>query len=241
MSDENVFAPGADFSRKRPEWSEEPPPVDLMPIFERAWKLLLDNLATVGIGVAVLIGISLAQIGIGTSVTFWAISTGDEQMINMAQLIQNLVSIPFGILSLFVQLGMYRMLLDIDRGSEGNLEALWSQGGLLIGAIVIGILIALGVGLGMLLLIVPGIIVALGLSLSMMVYVDRGEDPIAALSESWSLTDGHKLFLFLQGLVMFVMYIVTACVSCGLAVPIWQGFFLCVQVVTYNAILNTRQ
>lgn len=72
------------------------------------------------------------------------------------------------------------------------------------------ILIALAVGVGLLLLIVPGIIVALGLSMGGYLVIDKGYGPIKALKESWAMTRGSRVKLFLFALAVLALGIIGA-------------------------------
>jgi uncharacterized membrane protein len=71
------------------------------------------------------------------------------------------------------------------------------------------------VGLGLLLLIVPGIIVGIGFSMALPLIVDRNLGPIDALTESWKLTEGNRVNIFIFGLIAFGLAIAGMC-ACGL-------------------------
>ena len=62
--------------------------------------------------------------------------------------------------------------------------------------------------IGYVLLLVPGLILSLGFTMSGLILVDRGLDPIQALTESWYMMRGQKMFLmlnyFLAGIVLVV-------------------------------------
>jgi uncharacterized membrane protein len=58
------------------------------------------------------------------------------------------------------------------------------------------------VAIGLILLVIPGIIASVGLAFVPFAVVDRGAGPIAALKESWRITNGHKWNLFLLSLAL---------------------------------------
>jgi uncharacterized membrane protein len=64
------------------------------------------------------------------------------------------------------------------------------------------LLVGIIVFFGFLLLVVPGIIAAVGLGFAPYLVIDRGRGPIEALKESWRITKGHKVQLFLFGLAL---------------------------------------
>ncbi len=66
------------------------------------------------------------------------------------------------------------------------------------------ILIALGIGLGFVLLVVPGLIVWARWSLAAPLLVGRGEGAIEAMGRSWELTRGHALNIFLAALPLIL-------------------------------------
>jgi uncharacterized membrane protein len=66
---------------------------------------------------------------------------------------------------------------------------------------------AIAVIIGSILCLVPGIIVGLGISQYSYLVVDQGLGGIDALKKSWEITNGHKLNLFLFGLLAFLVVI----------------------------------
>lgn len=102
-----------------------------------------------------------------------------------------------------------------------------------------GLLILLVIGtLVTFVVLVIVMIIGLGLSMMYQALVDERAAWLGALTFSWELTDGWKGFLFLQGLLLGVLYIVVACFTCGIGVPVALGVAMTVQAVTYNAILS---
>ena len=61
--------------------------------------------------------------------------------------------------------------------------------------------------LGSILCLVPGIIVGLGISQYSYLVVDQGLGGVDALKKSWEMTNGHKMNLFLFGLLAFLVVI----------------------------------
>jgi uncharacterized membrane protein len=72
-------------------------------------------------------------------------------------------------------------------------------------AILANILTAIIVGFGMILLIIPGIFFACKLAFVPYLIVDRKMEAIEAVKQSWRMTDGHALTVFLIGfLAIFI-------------------------------------
>jgi uncharacterized membrane protein len=71
--------------------------------------------------------------------------------------------------------------------------------------------------LGMLLCFVPGIIVALGVVLYGALIVDQDMAGIDAVKKSWEMTKGHKVNIFLFGLIGIGVMIAGA-LACGIGV-----------------------
>lgn len=76
--------------------------------------------------------------------------------------------------------------------------------------LAVSILIAIVVLVGLVLLIIPGIFAALALSMAGYLVIDRNMGPIEAMKESYRITKGNWLKLFLFGLCMLVLGILGA-------------------------------
>lgn len=243
MDNDNVFAAGSDFSKGGsggPRGPNGSTPVELGPLMERAWRLVLDNLAVVGLAMLLFMGIGLAGAGIQIAFDMWGATSDDESVKLIAQLGRLGSQIVFGVIQLFLQLGLLKMVISIDRGAEAELDLLWSQGDKFLSAFGASIVVGIATLVGFVLLIVPGVIVALGLSMTLLIIVDRNAGAIDAIGESWNLTDGYKGFLFVQGLVMFVLAIGVYCVTCFLGAPVVVALYTALQAVTYNALLHAK-
>ena len=67
--------------------------------------------------------------------------------------------------------------------------------------VLAGLLKGTIIGIGVVLLLVPGIIFACRLAFVRYLVMDRKMEPVAAVKESWKLTQGHAWDIFLMGLL----------------------------------------
>jgi uncharacterized membrane protein len=110
------------------------------------------------------------------------------------------------LIQLLLSIGAMRWFVEreADSGLAGSLftrRLLWTVGNLIVGSI----LYSLAVLVGLVLLIVPGIYLAVALFFYNYEIVVEGENALEALSNSWSLTSGYRLDLFLLGLLFAVL------------------------------------
>jgi len=68
-------------------------------------------------------------------------------------------------------------------------------------AVLAGLLVAVIVGIRFVLLIIPGVIFGCKLAFTPYLVVDRKMEVIEAVKESWRMTEGHALTIFLIGLL----------------------------------------
>ena len=236
--DDNPFAAGgATFGRSAggdDGGSMEPVPMEVGPILTRCWELLASN---PGIVIAAVIIPAIPAVVIGFMDAGLQIAgENDYEMAttySMASLGLNIVNMLIGV---FFQLGVVRIFLNLARGSDTDVGMLMSGGPLYLSGLVATFLMGIGVTIGFILLIIPGVILALGLQFTMYALVDRGLGPIEALSESWRVTDGHKMTIFLINLVIGLLAIFFTCATLGF------GYFLIVpllaltQAVMYHSL-----
>ena len=86
-------------------------------------------------------------------------------------------------------------------------------------AVLASLLVGVIVGIGVLMLIVPGIIFGCRLAFTPYLVVDRGMRVIDAVEESWRMTRGHALKVFLVGLLGIPIAIV-GLMFCGVGIII---------------------
>ncbi len=83
--------------------------------------------------------------------------------------------------------------------------------------ILLYILIYIVVTIGFILLIIPGVMLTYGLSMSFYVLRDNdGSGVIASMKESWRLTKGHKMNIFVLQL-SFIPWLLLTIITCGIA------------------------
>jgi uncharacterized membrane protein len=113
-------------------------------------------------------------------------------------LVQNLISM---VISALMMGGFVDFSLKVARGSKPSFGIVFGGPRYFLPMLVGTLVMALAVGFGMLLCLVPGIILALGCYFWSYFVVDRGVGGVDALKRSWNVTKGHKGALF----VFFVL------------------------------------
>jgi uncharacterized membrane protein len=120
----------------------------------------------------------------------------------LVRLVSQIVSL---LISAFLTGGMMQLFFKAARGQPYSLGDLFG-GGRFFGNMLLTIfLMQLGTLFGLMFCIVPGLILGLGWSLAVPLVVDRDLSAIDALKESWRITTGQKMNLFVFGLLAFVI------------------------------------
>ena len=90
--------------------------------------------------------------------------------------------------------------------------------------LIASLLMALVIGLGFLLLVIPGIILGVGLAVAIpAVVLEAGQSASGALSRSWELTRGSRWRIFGLGLTLFVLLYVPVVAISGLVAWLVPG------------------
>jgi uncharacterized membrane protein len=111
--------------------------------------------------------------------------------------------------------GVTSFALKVARGQSATFGEVFS-GGKYFGRMLVGTVgMYIAVAIGLVLCIVPGYIVLLGLSMFTFLIVDQGLPGIDALKKSWEMTKGHKVNIFVFGLLGFLVLIAGA-LACGI-------------------------
>ena len=107
-----------------------------------------------------------------------------------------------------LQLGIAIYFLNILNDRPASIENLIEGFKPLLKVILIYIVISIATAIGIVLLIIPGIIIALGLSMTYYILVENPELLIEeSLKESWRLTNGYKMELFVLHLRFIPWYL----------------------------------
>lgn len=107
-----------------------------------------------------------------------------------------------------LQLGIAIYFLNILNDRPASIENLIEGFKPLLKVILIYIIISIATAIGIVLLIIPGIIIALGLSMTYYILVENPEFSIEkSLKESWRLTNGYKMELFVLNLRFIPWYL----------------------------------
>lgn len=121
------------------------------------------------------------------------------------------------VVSSFFTAGLTSFGLKVARGAPYAFGDLFGGGSYFLSVLVANLISSIAVGVGFILLIVPGVILALGLNMTLPLIVDRNLGPIDALSESWKLTEGSRLNLFIYWLIAGGLAIAGVC-ACGVGI-----------------------
>jgi len=95
-------------------------------------------------------------------------------------------------------------------------KLVWS----LVNIVVGGIIFAMAVGIGFVLLFVPGIFLLVTLYFWVFPVVLEDDSFVGGFAESWTLTSGNRLPLFFLGVIVFVLSIVINAVGSAFSAPL---------------------
>jgi hypothetical protein len=197
-----------------------------------AWKVVTTRFTTVALPIA--IGSVVQSIvggivgGIGTAALTVLQSQGaiDADAIAVLNLAFQGVSTTFGlVIGAFMMGGFVTTALKACRGQPTSFGDVFS-GGRYFGRMLVGMIVSfILIAVGMVLCIVPGIIVALGIGLYNMLIVDQDMAGVDAVKKSWEMTKGHKLNIFLFGLIGIGVFL-AGVLACGVgavlvSLPMW--------------------
>ncbi|HTQ07795.1 MAG TPA: hypothetical protein VMI54_28265 [Polyangiaceae bacterium] len=115
----------------------------------------------------------------------------------------------------FIFAGMLSLALKAARGQPTSFGDVFAGGPLFVQFFVGSLLFGIAYTLGAVLCIVPGIFVAIAFSLFPFLIIDQGLSGVDALKQSWEMTKGHRLNIFLFWIVAMFVYLLGS-LACGL-------------------------
>lgn len=133
------------------------------------------------------------------------------------------------VVSLLVQIGSIKIVLELHEGKPLNLSHLYSQSGLLLRYLGASILYGAMVVIGLIFLIVPGIYLAIRYQFYSFLIVDKNIGIFDSFEKSSKMTEGVKWQLFLLGLVLVVINIIGA-------IPFFLGLIVTIPVSVMSTV-----
>jgi uncharacterized membrane protein len=160
--------------------------------------------------------------------------SGISQAVKFFSIISLFVSIPLGY-------GQSFCCLRAARDGEVKFEEMFNGFKCYWNSLGAGLLSALIIAGGFILLIVPGIIFACKLAFVPYLVVDRKMGPTEAISTSWKMTKGHTMEIFLMGLLAIPIVIAgLICLGVGVIVAgMWVSMAFASIYYAVSATQNT--
>jgi len=187
-----------------------------------AWKVITKRYVTVAlpIVVGVVVFAILANIiSVGGSVTLAVLAQQgllEPMMMEALNLAVSSIGIIIGVLvGAFFGGGLVSTALKAARGQPTSFGDPFSGGRYFVQMLIANIVFVILTVVGGAFCVVPGVILALGLCLTQMLIVDQGLSGVDALKRSWEMTKGHKMNLFVFGLIGLLVGI-AGTAACGI-------------------------
>jgi uncharacterized membrane protein len=171
-------------------------PLSVKEVISRAWRTFVDNWGTVLGVLAVVFVLNIA----------FGLATDEVGEASMGGMLITMLSIA---VSIVVQLGMYRIWLDMVRGKQTEVSQLFNERALALRYFGATLIYALIVLVGLVLFIVPGIILAIRHGYYGYAMVDQRLGVRASLEASATLTEGSKGKIFLLALAIAGIVVVS--------------------------------
>lgn len=214
-------------------------PMDPMLCLSRGYEIFrrqFGNILLVGlVYFACLIGLSIV-FGIAEVALAMLASPGNEGLAepsNAMRAVSIFSYVVQQVVSIFLQLGMARVGLNLVSGKEVSIGLLFGEGSKLLRAIGATILFGVAVVIGLLLLIVPGVYIALRYGQFINAIVDRDLGIMEAFTYSSSITTNNRLNLFALALLS-LLAIIVGLIPCGLGLIIAGPVIWLAALVAYR-------
>lgn len=159
---------------------------------------------------------------------------------NVFLAISGVMSLISGVVQFLLGLVVMMGILRIARNQSFTPADLMPSGKVVITVIGAGILVGLMQMLGMILFFIPFLIVFYATFFHKWLIVDQEMGAIDAITESFRMTDGHKMALFVWTLALFGVGLVAFVLTCGLGVFLLLPFAQIANVLIYDNIRRQR-
>ena len=186
------------------------------------WNALTKNFVGVSLPIAVAMIVAIVPGQILTAL-YAALATVVADIVEpsfipiLSYVVQATSSLLGLLIGSYISGGITSFGLKVARGQPAAFGDVFS-GGKYFGSMLVGTFcLYIAVFIGSLLCLVPGVILGLGLSMYTFLIVDQGLGGIDALKKSWEMTKGHKLNIFVFGLLGIVVVFAGA-LACGIGV-----------------------
>ena len=215
-------------------------PLEVGAIAERCWALFQSRMGVV-LGAVLIPAIpAVANTIAGQVLQLLAEQTHQDTERLTFLLAAAVVQIVSSLIAVWLSLGQVRIFTRVVRGLDAELAMLFGEVRHYLGALLALFVMGMVGGLGLLLFVVPGIVVLIGLQFCLYAMVDQDLGPIESLQESWRLTDGHKLQLFVLGLAFAVITFAATCLTFGLAYFVAVPVLSLAQGVMYHSLVAEK-
>jgi uncharacterized membrane protein len=119
------------------------------------------------------------------------------------------------VVSSYFHAGIAKFSLKVVKGQPYAFGDVFSAGNIFLSVLVANLIMGIAISFGCALLFIPGFIILFGLCMTVPLIADRNLGPIDALGESWKLTEGNRMNLFIFWLIAFGLAIAGVC-ACGI-------------------------
>ncbi len=203
--------------------------------FEANWGVLLGTLLLSGIAIYVVVfavGFAAAFVFHGQFAEFG--SPGMEPRLGLGFFgVQLTTTVVTYLIEAYIAVGYWRLAIAAARGERPTLATFFSGGGRYLTMLLLMIVQGLGTFVGFIFFIVPGIILALGWLVSPALVADTELSAIGSLKTSWAISRGHKMNLFLFGLVLMLLNVAGA-LPCGLGLLVTAPMSAVALAIVYT-------
>ena len=213
--------------------------IDPMDCISRGYEIFKRQFAnillTALVYFACLIGLSLL-FGMGELLVTMMASPGNgstSEPSNTSLVVTVISQIVQQVVSIFLQLGLARIGLNLISGKDVSIGMLFGGGSKLLRAIGATIVLGIAVLIGLVLLIVPGIYIALRYGQVINAIVDRDLGIMEAFSYSESITTNNRMNLFVLALLALIGLII-GLIPCGLGLLIVGPVIWLASLVAYR-------